>query len=364
MKLPSLALVLVASSIGAASGEAASIDVSKYLPTMPGETKNHYSILVDANEGYQSCDPGKTIGLAAIEPAFKIFLKSRAGVNPFSPYENEGTAMVQMTHLTKTSRFHADHLPPDEKGVRNPVPKGSRVAFLPTETNHDAYFEVNGMCLAIEKGRLIEFDGSCPHRTVVNSGSVHLLGPYEVTTMMSVGTPPPSCPDHPCPCETDEGDPGKISHIKVNENSNKPGGTPGGPTCKKSICIPDTAIGSNPFKNKDMGCCEGASDDEWCQCSNPTCEGTICEEGAGLYPKCNLNGTCSCEACGVPECAYTCCNEGDCTEIKRCVLASGCGDDCAACESDAQSECVGGTFQVGGVCEPNPCSQNSCTGVA
>ena len=151
-----------------------------------------YSILADAKDGTKTYTKGKTTGQAALKPAFISLLNGASG-NPFSFHDNkmkgagEG-AVIQTTFLTATSDRHVDHLPADESGVRRPVPKGERVAFLPLETNDDAYFDVEDICVPIEEGNLIQFDGGSPHHTVVKSGTVSLIGPFHTKTMENVGS--------------------------------------------------------------------------------------------------------------------------------------------------------------------------------
>ena len=54
------------------------------------------------------------------------------------------------------------------------------VAFIPLNSNPDAYFQQGGMSVPIVKNSLIQFKGNEPHNTVVKSGVVNMLGPFQV----------------------------------------------------------------------------------------------------------------------------------------------------------------------------------------
>ena len=54
------------------------------------------------------------------------------------------------------------------------------VGFIFGNTNDDAYFETDDgeLCVPAVKGTLLSFDGSIPHRTVMKSGHIELIGPF------------------------------------------------------------------------------------------------------------------------------------------------------------------------------------------
>ena len=60
-------------------------------------------------------------------------------------------------------------------------------AFVFMEDNDDAYFTVGGMSVPVVKGSLVRFNGARSHHTIINSGSVELLGPFEGGWLQSVG---------------------------------------------------------------------------------------------------------------------------------------------------------------------------------
>lgn len=144
--------------------------------------ESDYFLIADARDGVATCTPGKTTGIVSLKPAFVASIKSKAGLAPFHE-----RASVQTTFLSSSSVRHVDKLPFNEEGIRPPVPKGEQVGFVPLETNDDAYFDVDNECIPIREGNLVQFDGHLPHHTVVNSGSVSLLGPFHTKTMHNVG---------------------------------------------------------------------------------------------------------------------------------------------------------------------------------
>eukprot|EP00978_Attheya_sp_CCMP212_P021561 scaffold63092_cov45-Attheya_sp.AAC.1 len=54
-------------------------------------------------------------------------------------------------------------------------------------TNEDAYFDHGDTSVPIVEGSLVHFQGGKPHNTVVNSGFVNMLGPFDIMGFKSVG---------------------------------------------------------------------------------------------------------------------------------------------------------------------------------
>ena len=79
-----------------------------------------------------------------------------------------------------------------------------QVGFFFQNTNSDAYFETDDgdLCIPIVEGTFVSFDGdgSVPHRSEVNSGSVDMIGPFDlsrtqlISMNMLVGDTPPPVP--------------------------------------------------------------------------------------------------------------------------------------------------------------------------
>jgi len=108
--------------------------------------------------------------------------------------------------LTGSSHRHIDSICTNPHGPCRHVTSMETVAFLPLDTNNDSYFDYNDECVPLVKGSLIHFDGSVVHNTVVKSGSVRLLGPFHIQSMMGVGGPSPTASPTPAPTKMVDSD--------------------------------------------------------------------------------------------------------------------------------------------------------------
>ena len=106
---------------------------------------------------------------------------------------------VQTTYLTGTSNYHQDHKHNDGSLVED------QVGFIALNTNDDAYFDHPDMKVPIREGAFIRFNGSDPHRTVVNKGTVRLLGPFDLKSFSKVGFDCYCCTTGYDFCEYDDG---------------------------------------------------------------------------------------------------------------------------------------------------------------
>ena len=85
---------------------------------------------------------------------------------------------MQTLHLTKTSSWHTDceigSIKKDEL----------QVGFFFRNTNNDAYFETKDgdLCIPIVEGNFVSFNGRLPHRTVVMSGHIDMVGPFSLSS--------------------------------------------------------------------------------------------------------------------------------------------------------------------------------------
>lgn len=163
--------------------------------------------VTESVNGAESGIDGKWFGMASIKPDYVAYLKSSAGINPFLDDIGRNT-LIQTSFLTSSSHYHQDHLTPglhDKVKLGGKVgffprgsplvPSGDRVGMISLKTSENAYFDIDELCISLEEGKLIQFDGRRPHRTVVNSGSVSLLGPFHFKTMTSVWGAEPECGD-------------------------------------------------------------------------------------------------------------------------------------------------------------------------
>ena len=145
---------------------------------------------------------GRVFGKASVYPAFIQKLHQATGkiVNlegyshPFHDVEVE----VQTSYLTKSSVRHVDTLFEGEGGIikLNPLEESALTAFYVHESTAEAHFETDDdeLCIPCIKGRVIYFNGGLPHHTILKSGSgaVKLVGPFQLSTLESVWSFPPT----------------------------------------------------------------------------------------------------------------------------------------------------------------------------
>lgn len=88
---------------------------------------------------------------------------------------------MQTTFLSATSNYHQDRKHDDHATLVE-----GQVGFVALNTNDDAYFDHPDRKVPIREGAFIRFNGSDPHRTVVNKGYVQLLGPFDLKSFEKV----------------------------------------------------------------------------------------------------------------------------------------------------------------------------------
>ena len=152
----------------------------------------HHLVVMDSSDPYGGSPYAR--GVSLIKSELKNLLMKTAnqdngaGASSMDPSWHK----VQTTFLSSTSDYHQDHKHDDGTLVED------QVGFVALNTNNDAYFDHPDMKVPISKGAFIRFNGSEPHRTVVNKGNVHLLGPFDLKSFGKVGW-------NAC-CDTDTGD--------------------------------------------------------------------------------------------------------------------------------------------------------------
>ena len=141
----------------------------------------------------------RSYGSASVYPSFlKKIQKSLLAADNF---DDAIIRQVQTVRLTESSQRHTD-CTMDGPNVARVLEKNSdeQVGLFFQNTNPDAYFETDDgdLCIPIVEGTFVSFDGSMPHRSVVNSGSIDMIGPFDLssTELISVWTasPPPTPP--------------------------------------------------------------------------------------------------------------------------------------------------------------------------
>ena len=101
-------------------------------------------------------------------------------------------------------------------GCDPPLPKDKAVdddvGIIFLNTNDDAYFNRKDAQVPVVAGTLgVTFHGGFDHNTVVNSGSVHIAGPFHLKTLQLVGDVRGVCADdYSCYGVRDPSDPDKV----------------------------------------------------------------------------------------------------------------------------------------------------------
>jgi hypothetical protein len=141
----------------------------------------HYYSIIEAATGLGNY-PGRFRGQAHLSASFVRDLQTKMGI-AFSPFGGDDGGfqrgrIVSTTTMTVSSPQHVDHYPAGTDGKRRRVDQ-DRVAFVVLNTNPDAYFVHGDVSVPIVEGSLVHFIGGILHNTIVNSGSVQLLGPFD-----------------------------------------------------------------------------------------------------------------------------------------------------------------------------------------
>jgi len=94
--------------------------------------------------------------------------------------------LLQIVELDETAEPHIDAYPSKNPQDRQVV-DDALVAFVMMNDNPDAYFEHGDTKVPVLKDTMVKFPGNVPHRTVIGSGIVRLLGPFDVMGLQGVG---------------------------------------------------------------------------------------------------------------------------------------------------------------------------------
>ena len=186
MFLRAATLLLLSMSSIASAIDVSMIDMEDIL--------QHHHVVMDSSDPYEHGSSSYARGVSLIKSELKNLLMKTAnqdigaGASSMDPSWHK----VQTTFLSSTSDYHQDHKHDDGTLVED------QVGFVALNTNNDAYFDHPDMKVPIHEGAFIRFNGSEPHRTVVNKGNVHLLGPFDLKSFGKVGW-------NAC-CDTDTGE--------------------------------------------------------------------------------------------------------------------------------------------------------------
>ena len=189
MKFTSIAVAAAAIGLHPNNGVMGSSIVDRRVKSMtatrlfPGA---NYGIDVDASEKSWSVEivpkgTDRSFGRAWLEKRFIREMQEFGGV--YSPDLSSGDALhkMRMTHIVQTSEWHTD-------GIVGGGRLGATQGFYVLNDNPHAYFETDDdeLCIPFVRGSFIAFNGRKHHRTVINDGSVDLLGPFDLPTLKCV----------------------------------------------------------------------------------------------------------------------------------------------------------------------------------
>ena len=110
---------------------------------------------------------------SAVTPSFVTSIRTAIGESPFLSV-HASTFHLGAKTITSTTKKHRDNYKNGESVV------SENVAFVMLNTNPDAHFSHGETSVPIKAGTAVSFRGDVFHHTIVNSGSVSLLGPFAV----------------------------------------------------------------------------------------------------------------------------------------------------------------------------------------
>ena len=197
MKLFLAALLLAYSAVFSAA--ASSNDVQVSMLDIDDIESNH-RVVIDSSDpalgNYYGAAPNKgPRGDSFVNSKLKAMLQnSGSGASlledPTFGISENVWHQVQTTYLTGTSHRHQDYKA--NGGCGNVELVDDTVGFVVLNNNDNAYFDHPSKSVPFRKGAFIRFKGSDPHRTGVNKGHVHILGPFDMNSFSKVGDDSPT----------------------------------------------------------------------------------------------------------------------------------------------------------------------------
>jgi len=134
-----------------------------------------------------TCHANSLRGEAFISQELISTIKRKVGIfsarHPKKELEQSG-AFVATKLLTETSQVHTDH----HEASGQLVGEDTEIGFVILNSNPDAFFKFGETEIPIVKNTLVHFKGRYPHNTVINSGEVKLLGPFQIFSAWGTST--------------------------------------------------------------------------------------------------------------------------------------------------------------------------------
>jgi hypothetical protein len=165
--LTNLGTVSASSAFKVAKGFLSNSELDHFLQVKPTE-QGHYN---------------RIHGLTKIDASLVDRLK---GVGAAKSVQTGHNAEIKTTHLTQSSAPHIDHVEDQEDFSWDVVEE--EVSFVFLNDNPNAFFVHGEDRIPVVAGNMVIFrGGQVKHYTEVESGEVHLLGPFGARSLESVG---------------------------------------------------------------------------------------------------------------------------------------------------------------------------------
>jgi hypothetical protein len=193
MKLSTAAAILAASASGSILKGAGARSTSTVSPlsgiNLFPQANIDVEVEVDAAhanavDGLGSLYVRRAYGKASLSSALLSQIEQALGPDVINAAALGEASQVQTLRLTKTSPWHTD-CEMDGSQKRTPSKKDElQVGLFFSNTNEDAYFETQDgdLCIPVVEGNFVSFDGRMPHRTVVKSGHIDMVGPFSLSS--------------------------------------------------------------------------------------------------------------------------------------------------------------------------------------
>ena len=150
------------------------------------DTQEHY---LHMNYGYGVIvNDDRIFGSVLVRHGFLSHMQQLSGISLESSslaLDTSDDALLhklKMTHLIKSSPRHTDVIVGASRKSSNQQIGSLPVGFFIMNSNPDAYFEMDddSLCIPMVEGTFVTFNGLRPHRTVIKSGHVDLIGPFDM----------------------------------------------------------------------------------------------------------------------------------------------------------------------------------------
>lgn len=123
-------------------------------------------------------------GMASLRLALLSHIQQTLGTDLSNAAALGEANRVQTLRLMETSPWHTDCEMDGTQKRTSPEKDELQVSFFFSNTNEDAYFETKdgNLCIPVVEGNFVSFNGRVPHRSVVMSGHIDMVGPFSLSS--------------------------------------------------------------------------------------------------------------------------------------------------------------------------------------